>query len=301
MSVLNQTSDGLFTVLIVLVRTLIRIGAQPRESLINACGGSVEAVDASQLIKTLNRWTDLGLFSSHNESISIAEPHLSLLGKTADEAETRLPSVARAIVLSPHNNERFWESEDSKSADLSRGLSWLLAQDVYSLDTNASKSIALLEIEQLVDPSRCIFQNDTRWNGLRAWMPYLGFAREGAQMSVDPTAAVRDALQVVLNQTQPLPARAFVNSISEVLPVLDGGSYRTQVEAVLKPAVWRKPAEGQLSPAFSRALQCLEREGTVAFEQRSDTKEGITLMGAGGRSWREVTHIRAGDKFKRAR
>jgi hypothetical protein len=291
-SVLNQASDGLYTVLIVLVRALIRLGPMPRDTLIAVCGGGMEAVDSSQLTRTLNRWTELGLFGAKNGQVIVAAPHFQMLGKSAEEAEAYLPGVARTIALSAENNARFWEAEAGKSADLSRGLSWLLAQDVYSIDAYTPKTIASLEIEQLTDESRCIFQNETRWSGLRAWMPYLGFAREGAHMAVDPTVAVRDALPQVFSGSPSLTARQFVENLAGVLPVLDRGSYRTQVEAVLNPARWRKPPDGQLSTALSRALQRLEYEGPIALGRGADAKEGVALTGAAGRIWREVTDVR---------
>ena len=144
MSILNQASDGLFNVLIVLVRALVRFGPRKRENLIPACGGAAEAFDISQLTRTLNRWTELGLFGEDNGATIIAEPYRSALGKNADDAEARLPKVARAVALLPANNARFWESEEAKSADLSRGVAWMLAQDVYALDVNSDR---LAELE----------------------------------------------------------------------------------------------------------------------------------------------------------
>lgn len=292
MSVLNQASDGLYTVLIVLVRALIRLGPMSREQLLTACGALDGIIEPSHLTRTLNRWTELGLFATQDSLVVLSPPHGDELGKTADEAELRLPAVARAIALSAENNTRFWEAEGAKSADLCRGLSWLLAQDVYTINTNAPKSIASLEIDQLTDESRCIFQNETRWNGLRAWMPYLGFAREGAQMAVDPTAAVRDALPEVFVSTSSLTARQFVETLARLLPVLDGGAYRSEVEAVLSPSRWQRPPEGQLSTALSRALQRLDYEGRIALGRGADAKEGVALTGAGSRVWREVTDVR---------
>ncbi len=292
MSVLNQASDGLYTVLIVLVRALVRLGPMSREDLLTACGADLDVVDAGHLTRTLNRWTELGLFTIHNNLVVLTSPYGDALGKTPDQAEARLPKIARTIALSAENNARIWEAEAAKSADLCRALSWLLAQDVYAIDTSAPKAIAGLEIDQLADASRCIFQNETRWNGLRAWMPYLGFAREGAQMAIDPTVAVRDALSEVFAATSNLTARQFVDALACVLPVLDRGAYWTQVETFLNPARWRKPADGQVSTALSRALQRLEFEGQIALERGADAKEGMMLTGAGGRIWREVTDVR---------
>ncbi len=293
MSVLNQASDGIYTVLIVLVRALVRLGPMAREDLLSTCGADLDGVvDSGHLTRTVNRWTDLGLFATHSSGVALAAPYSDSLGKTPESAEVLLPGVARAIILSSNNNDRFWEATDNMSADLSRGMAWLLAQDIYELDTNTATTIANLEIAQLMDPTCCIFQNDTRLNGLRAWMPYLGFARAGTHMAIDPTVAVREALPEVFATATTLTARQFIDALAQSLPVLDRGVYRAEVEKRLDPAKWRRPLEGQLSMSLSRALQRLDYEGQIALGRGADAKEGVTLTGFRGRIWRQVTDIR---------
>lgn len=291
MSVLNQASDGLYTVLIVLVRAIVRFGPRNREDLILACGGAVDVVDTSQLTQTLNRWTELGLFGQEDGSVTIAEPYRSGLGKTADDAEARLPRIVRTVAMLTENNERFWEREKSRSADLSRAVAWMLAQDVYALDGNVKK-LAVLEEAQIVDSAKqTIGKNDTRWNGLKAWMLYLGFARDGMQWVVDPTEALRDALPDIFGSSRELPGPAFIERAASVLPVLDGGAYRTQVEASLKDRAWPRPRAGLLSSSLSRAIQRLDREGAITLANRSDTEGVVTLTGTNMRTWREVSHV----------
>ncbi len=294
MSVLNQASDGLFNVLIVLVRALIRFGPRSREDLILACGGAVDAVDNSQLKQTLNRWTELGLFSEDGATVNLAEPYRSGLGRTADEAEERLPKVARTVAMLAENNERFWERERSKAADLSRAVSWMLTQDVYVLDGNVKK-LAVLEEAQIADSAKqTIGKNDTRWNGLKAWMLYLGFARDGMQWVIDPTQALREALTEIFTSSRELPAPGFVERAAVVLPVLDGGAYRMQVEAALKETAWPRLRAGLVSSSLSRAIQRLDREGFITLSNRSDTEGTVTLIGSNGRAWRDVSHIGLG-------
>ena len=291
MSVLNQASDGLYTVLIVLVRAIVRFGPRSRDDLLLACGGAVDAVDTSQLKQTLNRWTELGLFSEDAAAVSIAEPYRSGLGRTADEAERRLPKVVRTVAMLAENNERFWERERSKSADLSRAVSWMLAQDVYALDGNVKK-LAVLEEAQIADSTKqTIGKNDTRWNGLKAWMQYLGFARDGMQWVIDPTQALSDALTDIFGSNRELPAPAFVERAASVLPVLDGGAYRIQVESALKETAWPRLRAGLASSSLSRAIQRLDREGLITLSNRSDTEGVVTLIGSNVRTWREVSHI----------
>lgn len=291
MSVLNQASDGLYTVLIVLVRAIVRFGPRSRDDLLLACGGAVDAVDTSQLVRTLNRWTELGLFSDEGDVVSIAEPYRSGLGKTADDAEARLPKIVRTVAMRPENNERFWDRERSRSADLCRAISWMLAQDVYTLDGNV-KHLALFEEAQILDPTKqTIGRNDTRWNGLKAWMLYLGFARDGMQWVVDPTEALRDVLTDIFGSSRELPGPAFIERAASVLPVLDGGAYRVQVEAALKESAWFRLRAGLVSSSLSRALQRLDREGFITLSNRSDTEGAVTLIGSNARAWRDVSHV----------
>lgn len=285
-------SDGLFNVLIVLVRALVRLGPKSRDDLLKACGSDLDIVDAKHLNQSLTRWIELGLFAVEGGVVVLRDPYRSQLSRTTDTAEARLMKVAREIALAPENNARFWESEENRSADLSRGLSWILAQDVYSMDTSSHQKVATLESTQVADRAKHILQNDTRWNGLRTWMLYLGFARGGTQVTIDPTEAVRDMLPSIFDREESLPAPIFVERAAAALPVLDGGVYRLQIEEVLKDSNWTRPSDGHLSTAFSRAIQRLDREGLIAAEKKSDTEDGIMLVGSHQRSWRSVTHVR---------
>lgn len=291
MSILNQASDGLFSVLIVLVRALVRFGPRKREELILACGGAIEAFDTSKLNQTLNRWTELGLFGNDNGSVTIAAPYCSALGKNADTAEANLPKIARTIALLPANNERFWESEGNRSADLSRGIAWMLAQEIYMLDTNV-KNLSELESQQLIDSdTRQIVQNDTRWTALKSWMLYLGFAQDGMQWVVDPMQALRESLAEIFRSHRELSGPAFIENAARILPVLDGGTYRVKVETALQESAlpWLRP--GLVSMSLSRAIQRLEREGFIRLSNRSDSEGAISLTGSNTRTWRDVSHI----------
>ncbi len=291
MTILNQQNDGLFNVLIVLVRSIIRFSPRDEEQLLLSCGANLDSVISTQLENTVLRWSELGLFRKSDGVISLAEPYRTMLGSKHDKAEERLPRIARAVVLDPENNERFWDAEGAKSADFTRAVAWMLAQDVYTLPQSPRELEALVN-EQLIDPAAItIVQNDTRWNGLNSWMPFLGFAREANRWEVDPTEALRDALPDVFGSAPRLNAGEFLERVAIALPVLDGGKYRREVESVLKESNWPKPEAGTLSTSLSRALQRLEREGTLRLQQLSDTGEGATLTRRNRRRWRDFTHV----------
>jgi hypothetical protein len=290
-TILNRTNDGLFNVLIILVRALVRFGPQTRDQIILTCGGEYFTEENNQLAQTLTRWTQLGLFGIEDGKVVISQSHMSQLGKTADEAESRLPNLVRLIALSKDNNERFWDNDGAKCADLSRGLAWMLAQDVYRIDGN-TKSLLDLESRQLKDSGeQKIFQNERDLPALREWMLYLGFACDGAQWVVDPTNALRDALPEIFSSGRELSGPAFVERAASILPVLDGGAYRIQVEAALKESEWTRPRPGLLSSSLSRAILRLDREDAITLANRSDTEGVVTLTGTNMRTLREVSHV----------
>lgn len=290
MSVLNLASDGYFNVLIILVRASIRFGPRERADLLALCGDGAPGINNNHLKSTLLRWSELGLFEAEGDQTVIAEPYRGRLGKDVDKAEARLPAIAREIVLRADNNQRFWEAESNKSADLTRGLSWLLAQDVYTIDTTSHAKIQELESSQIADLSKRMMQNDTRWNGLKAWAAYLGFGR-GETFTVDPAVALRDALPDILPSSAPLSARDFLNRTIEMLPVLDQGVYRLMAEEALKDSAWSAPDKSRLSTSLSRAIERLVHTGDIAIEQRADAEDGLQLTGINGRVWRSFTHI----------
>jgi len=290
MSILNRASDGHFNVLICLVRAVVKFGPSPRDRLFASCGLAGPNVNELSLTQTLNRWKELGLFAE-GERISLCDPYRGQLGGDESRAEAALPKCARAIVLAERNNQRFWESEENRSADLTRALSWMLAQDVYSLDTSNADAVMGLEGQQVADPSFRLIKNNTRWDGLRPWMTYLGFAHEDTQLRVDPTVSVRDALADAFGDTLTLTAPELMAALRAQIPVLDGGVYRTKVEEVMVERAWKRPPSGWVSSSLSRALQRLEFEGAIGFEQRSDAAEGATLTGRNGSPWRQFTHV----------
>jgi hypothetical protein len=280
--------------LITLVRASVRFGPRSRSDLLAMCGAELGTVDKAKLTGSFLRWSELGLFETVDDLTALSEPYRSRLGSEVTKVEARLPAVAREIALLPENNVRFWEQENSRSADLSRGLSWMLAQDVYTLDTSSHDAIEALEANQVADLTKRMLKNDTRYNTLKSWMSYLGFGREGTLFVVDPTEAVRGALDNVFDGGASLPGRTFLAKISEVLPVLDTGVYRLRVEETLKDSTWEPAAEGVLSTSLSRAIERLVDAGELEFEQRDDNEEGLQLTGVGGRRWRTFPYIRRG-------
>lgn len=125
-------------------------------------------------------------------------------------------------------------------------------------------------------------QNDTRINGLKLWASFLGFTRQADGNDIDPTVAIRDVLPQCLPPGESMPATDFVQRLAEILPVLDGGRWRNEVERELSADALPQQAPGQMSTSLSRALLTLRLAGDITLKQRADLGSSIVLTGQSG-------------------
>jgi hypothetical protein len=294
MTLLNIASDGYYNVLIVLYRAVIDEGPIAQEKLLNLCSDMSDG-SRKRIQETLNRWTELGLFKLEDGTISLSnyEKSAGKKEKSLELATRNLPSVIRSIVFSEENNDRFWDREKTRSADLTRGLSWLMAQNIYAFSLSNLQEVQQLEARQLNDRNRRIIQNDVRFNGLRTWAGYLGFLWRSKGLMIDPTEAVRQELPTIFGNRKDLAADTFSKQVAIVLPVLDEGRYRIMLEQVLDPTHWQKPErEDVLSMSLSRAIWRLENLGIIGLVARADAKVSRVVQRSDGTHWKAFTHIR---------
>lgn len=291
MSLLNRPSDGLPSVLAVLFKFLVQQGPTSVERLVSLCSPS-PAVKDSFVEKTLNTWLDLGLFERLSGEKVGLHSDLRRTERTLDV----LPRIVRRLVLAERNNTNFWDAEGSQAADFTRALAWLMAQDVYFCEFGAWDDVHRLLQRQ---DTEAVLRNSTRWDGLKDWAPFLGFAwtsgRKPVQLIIDPTPAIRDVIPTVYGTKKTLAAGDFVTALAGELPIVDGGSYRQEVETLLRkrtgPDAWAPPPGGQLSTSLSRALLRLEGENIIKFEARDDAPQTARLTGREGRVLETVTHF----------
>ena len=295
MTILNQTNDGLFNVLIVLFRAISEFGPMPKDNLIKLCSSGPDS-DSKDIKNTLKRWTQIGLFQEKGGNIELSHDiQVSKPKSKLSESNERvyLTRIIRRLIFNEQNNQRFWDNKNSLCADLTRGLAFLMAQDIYELTLSSHKKVEKCESLQLDDESKRILQNDTRWNGIRSWGPYLGFFWVGETVMIDPTRALKEDLPLIFDGTETLLASDFMSRVAKVLPVLDEGKYRTEMESNLVEAHWRKPnREDLLSTSLSRAIWRLKQSGDLFYEARADAVDGRSLQRSGGQDWDRFTHVR---------
>jgi hypothetical protein len=95
----------------------------------------------------------------------------------------------------------------------------------------------------------------------------------------------------VFGSAKEVPADAFVDSLAKEHPVFDGGRFRVDVEASLKPSEIRRIAPGHLSTSLSFALLRLRTSGEIVLERRSDSERTYTLTGQEGASLDVFSHV----------
>lgn len=288
MTILNRPNDGLFNVLIAIYKLLFEQGELSQERILSLLGPGM--IDDRQVRQTLRRWITLGLFSENKNHIFISQECFLKIG-SAEDIPKFLPRVLRQLVFRPENNQNFWESSASTSSDFTRGVAWLLAQDAYLFTGTSHSNVEKVESAQVKESGRRMLQNDTRWAGLREWVVFLGFAWEGDGLVIDPSVAIRESLPDIFLTTNTLTATSFLERLAQVLPVLDFGEFRSQIESVLDPREWDKPGKLCLSTSLSRGLKALELSGDLMLDYQSDSGEAYSLIGQNNNRWGAFTHV----------
>jgi hypothetical protein len=252
---------------------------QKRDDLLETIAPDVIEDNGKMARQTLRRWTELGLFVEADDGVVRLATPLAESPTTDGEWRAAVRKAARSCALSPENNQNFWATEEAKASDLTRALAWMLAQDVYTFSFPSAEAIENSQIER---NERRLLGNDTRRNGLQTWAVFLGFIRRSAALDIDPTVAVRDVIPEILTPGQSMNAEGFVDALAAKLPVLDRGTYRTEVERAFREDARPQRVSYQLSTSLSRALQSLRISRDLEFVQKADQGSGIVFAGASG-------------------
>jgi hypothetical protein len=294
MSLLNKANDGFASVLIAIYRTLSVYGPQTEDDLVAivAPPNLLKDGKADMVNKTLNRWKLLGFFETDaNSKLRLS----TLIPPYSPSNDDALRSAILELVLRERNNTRILPADDdeedggesfSDASDLTRAASWMLAQDPYTFP-NSLDDAERLQSEQRF---KSAFVNITRWSSFREWTIFLGLANTTAGRIVpNPVVAVRSTLFGIMGNRAEMPINAILDDLASTLPVLDGGRYRSEVQAQTgKP--WREAAAHEISPSLSAALMTLEASKDIRLAYKADAPQRM-LLGTRGVPLREVSFI----------
>ena len=286
MTILNNTSDGLHPELIVLFRAVAYLGKVEADELMRIClpESVSDTVASNRLRGALLRWTEMGLFIEQGGYFRLEDKVVKGKHESLDDFTNRLPSICRRVVLEEKNILPMWGESTATASDFAKGVTWLLAQNIYGFPSTWVEVEKIANV-QLVGEK--ILQNDMRWNDLRFWARYFGFATgDSGSFQLDPTSAIKDELPMIFAGRNELPAKEFLHALAERLPVIDFGAVRQMLEVKLNAASWRKPADGHLSLSLSLAMQRLDLSSTIKLTGKADAKSSYRLTGRNYRTWK---------------
>ncbi|MET9085548.1 protein DpdG [Streptomyces sp. NPDC004237] len=176
----------------------------------------------------------------------------------------------------------------SGARDLTRALSWFLAQDALGRPLSWTGNIQQLQLAQFPDPDNetWALTNDTRWGAFARWARALGMASPPLVLQAPlaqsksalvplPVVAIEDALEDT--PAGRMPIGEFLDTLAARIPVLHGGLIRASLTQLLPggdpdPGIRNDCADSSVG----QALRVLEERGRLSFTTLPDA-DGVRL------------------------
>ncbi len=262
----------------------------PREKLMALCAPTTLQTGDSQNARgkapqELRAWLELGILT---EATVGETDEISLNTNYFSSEDIPLRQAVRRCLQAAENN-RDLSLRDERAVDLTLLAALLLALDVYQ---NAEISSGSLEV--LVSKFMADFRiNSNEVAVVPGYLSWLGYAQQITRSSyaIDPTDAIREELPFLMHPGEQLSIDEALQRLNRVLPVLDGGSYRQQVEERISLHGWQPLSANRFSTSLSRALLRLQLSGIINMKAESDASGAMQLIGRNGSVLRTVTHL----------
>ncbi|ATM88533.1 Uncharacterised protein [Yersinia thracica] len=294
MSIINNAHAGSQYAVLVAFYQVLKASPKnriSREKLMALCAPITlqtgDAPDArGKAPKELRAWLDLGLLT---EEVVDDTTEISLNANYFSTKDMPLRQAVRRCLQAPENNSDL-NLRNERAVDLTLLTALLLALDIYHND-----EISKRNLEELVNH----FLPDFRINSsneapvVPAYLNWLGFVQQIAHESytIDPTNAIREELPFLMQPGELLSVGEVLLRLNRALPVLDGGSYRQQIEERISLHGWQSLSANRLSTSLSRALLRLQLSGIINMKAESDASDAMQLIGRNGSVLRTVTHL----------
>lgn len=246
---------------------------------VNDDGNSADGVR-----NTLSAFRAIGIIENGSEGSTVVASSVAAVGRSFDRTEFRRVMLRHVFDLDRDGDP--WsvpsgEGLTSGARDLSRALSWFLAQDALGEPLSWANNVEQLQNTQFAtsENDRWALVNDTRWSAFSRWAPALGLAtpsvvRSKPGLTPLPTLAVVDAVDEL--QEGRLAVFEFLDLLSDRLPVLPGGVIRdglaTRLGSDPDPGLQAHAVDSSLA----QVLRILEARGKLRFESLADA-EGVQL------------------------
>lgn len=262
----------------------------PSEKLMALCAPATLQTGDSQNARgkapqELRAWLELGLLTEEPVDDTT---EISLNVNYFSTKNMPLHQAARRCLQAPENNSDL-SSRNERAVDLTLLTALLLALDVYQNAEISSGSLEVLVSKFMVD-----FRiNSNEVAVVPGYLSWLGYAQQITRDSyaIDPTDAIREELPFLMQPGEQLSIGEALQRLNRALPVLDGGSYRQQVEDRISLHGWQSLSADRISTSLSRALLRLQLAGMINMKAESDASGAMQLTGRNGSVLRTVTHL----------
>lgn len=294
MSIINNAHGGSQYAVLAAFYQVLRASPKntlPREKLMALCApATLQTGDApdprSKAPKELRAWLDLGLLMEQPVGDTT---EISLNANYFNTKNMPLRQAARRCLQAAENN-RDLSSRDERAVDLTLLAALLLALDVYNNADISTRNLEVL-VNQFLPDFRLNKTNEVPI--VPGYLSWLGYAQQITRDSyaIDPTDAIREELPFLMQPGEQLSIGDALQRLNRTLPVLDGGTYRQQVEERISLHGWHPLSANRLSTSLSRALLRLQLSGIINMKAESDASGAMQLTGRNGSVLRTVTHL----------
>lgn len=233
---------------------------------------------------TLSAFRAIGIIESASDGSVVVASSATATGRAFDRVEFRRLMLRHVFDLARDGDPWAVAEDDAVTRgarDLTRALSWFLAQDALAEPLSWTSNVQQLQAAQFgtSENDRWAIINDTRWNAFSRWAPALGLAapsvvRSRAGLVPLPTIAVTDALDEM--PAARVPIFEFLDALAQRLPVLPGGLIRKGLVSRLgsdpDPGIQAHAVDSSLA----QALRILEARGRLKYETLADA-EGVQV------------------------
>ena len=245
--------------------------------------------EGSTMPASLEVAKDIGLLATDGGRDPAWSPGPGLTAMESAPAVLETGDAFRPLILREVSRRALELATGPESpSDLSLALTWALGRDpLMPLPWDVREAEGTLKAEGM----SAIIDNRDQWNAFRRWLTALGpgtadHAPGGRRvLSVSTASAIRDA---GIGTPQPVPARAFVNSLLNSVPVLGH-----ELLVARLPAEAQRAWEGTVSPGLAQGLLELEAMGELKMLPGDDSENMVRLaVGGESRTVRSIEWLR---------
>jgi len=274
MALLN-TAETRLSVMVMIARQLL--GSEgtglPESDLKASLSMKSESTD---VIRSLAGMKLIGLFKDEQEEDNLRELTEESASALTESLESFIKHV-RMQVMAPACNTDPWGKQGG-ARDLTTSLAHYLSLPFAEAESNFTE----MNNHQLRDLGRAgregAVRDTNQWAAFYRWTCALGFGwlDLNEKLIPDPTVALLDVLPEIFIEKTVLHGNVFLKSISELLPVLDGGNYQKFVRKNGLKSY--REAPNILSDGLSFALRNLEEMGKVTLINEPDAGNKVVRL-----------------------